>query len=273
MNILITEMKNCLKRKEIHLVFLLVLIISITAFIMECLAFYGSDLSFVRSSAESSLFQGVYASSVRSTLIIILPLLASLIYSDSYYTDFHSGVLKSILTKVNKSKYIFYKSIVTFFFTFLVFFIGLFINLILTTITFPTVGFDNIYSLPAYDIGVQNYREEYFLDILRLESPFLFNIISITLLSLFSGLFALFTLGIYFLFLSKNRMFSLFFSFLCYIGTNILLVILGFDELSLTNQLKPIHVGTVTQVIIWVILIFSVSIFLIKKGTNREIIG
>jgi hypothetical protein len=273
MRILISEAKICLKRKEIHFVFLLLLLISITAFIMECLAFYGSNLKFVRSSAESSLVQGVYAGSARLTLIFILPLLSSLIYSDSFYTEYHNGVLKTILTKVDKSKYIFYKSIVTFFFSFFVFFITLFINLILCTVTFPQVGFDNIYSLPPYDIAIQNYDNTYFLDIIRIESPFLFNVISIILLSLFAGLFSLFTLGIYFLFLSKNRVFGLFFSFLCYIGANILLVTLGFNDLALTNQLKPIHSGTILQLIFWIIAIFVVSIYFIKKGINKEIIN
>ncbi|WML37966.1 hypothetical protein RCG19_11975 [Neobacillus sp. OS1-2] len=273
MNVLKAEIQSCLKRKDIHITFLLMLIISISAFVIECLSFYGLDLKFVRSSAESSLFQGVYAGSVKATLIFILPLLSSLIYSDSFYTDYHNGVLKTIITKVNKSKYITYKAITIFSLTFAVIFISLFINLILSAITFPSTGFDNVGALPAYDIGVQNYKNGYFLEILRLESPFLFNVISVFILSLFGGLFSILTLGIYFLCLSKNKIVGLFLSFLFYVCINLLLAFLGFDKLTLTYQLDTTHIGTISQLLLWIIFILAISIYLLKKGIDQELIN
>jgi hypothetical protein len=273
MNIFMTELRHCLKRKEMHIVFLILLIFSTSAFVMECIAVFGADLKLVRSAAESSLFQGVYASTVRSTLLFIFPLIASIAFSDSFYTDYHNGVLKVILTKVNKAKYIFNKAIVIFLATFSTFFIALLINQILTLITFPSVGFDNIYALPAYDIGVQNYDENYFLDLLRLESPFLFNLISILIISIFAGLFSLFTFGMYFHFLSKGRVFGLFISFLVYIGFNLILGLLHFNELTIMHQIKPIHTGTLTEIFIWFVIILIGSIYLIIRGSKKEFIN
>ena len=273
MNILIAEVKNCLYRREIHVTFLILFTLSISGFIIECIAFFGSDLKFVRSASESSLFQGTYADTVMSTLIFILPLIAAIIYADSFYTDYHNGTLKVILTKINKSKYIIYKAIVVFSLTFITFFITLFISQVLSSMTFPSIGFDNMYALPPYDIGVQNYDETYFLDLIRLESPFLFNLISIINLSIFAGLFSLFTFGLFFNFLSKDRIFSVFFSFLVYIGINLIVGLFFSSRLTLFNQLNPIHDGSLLELIIWGLIILVVSIYLIVRGTKQEFIN
>ena len=273
MNIIKTEFLACFKRKEIHFVMLFLVALSLLSYSMECIAFYGSEMRFIRSSNESTILLGVYASSVMSTILMMLPLISSLIYSDSLYKDYHSGVIKVILTRVRKSDYILSKAVVVFVSSFMTFFIALFINLIIVKVTFPTVGFDNNYSLPPYDIGVQNFDGNFFLDLIRVQSPFVFNIMILFILSFFSGLLSLFTYGVYFLFLDRNRIFGLFFSFMCYIVSMIGLYMLGFWNFSLANQLQPVHEGTFQPLIIWGIILIAISIYLIVwKGIKNEFI-
>lgn len=273
MNIIKAEFLACFKRKEIHFVMLFLVALSLLSYSMECIAFYGSEMRFIRSSNESTLLLGVYASSVMSMILLMLPLISSLIYSDSLYKDYHNGVTKVILTRVRKSDYILSKAVVVFVSSFVIFFIGLLINLIIVKVTFPTVGFDNIYSLPPYDIGIQNFDGNFFLDFIRVQSPFVFNIIILLILSFFSGLISLFTYGVYFLFLDRNRIFGLFFSFMCYIVSMIGLNMLGFWDLSLVNQLQPIHEGTFLPLIVWGVILAAISIYLIVwKGIKNEFI-
>ncbi|MDO6657184.1 hypothetical protein [Anaerobacillus sp. 1_MG-2023] len=271
MNTLKMEIINSLKRKELHFVFIFMLIVAVSAFLIECLAFYGSDIRFVRSAAESTLMQGVYASSVRSTLFFVLPIICSLVYSDSFYVDYNNGVYKNIISRVSKGKYIFTKSLVVFSSTFLVFFFTLFINELLCLITFPQTGLDNIASLPPYDIGIQNYNESYVFDKLRLESPFLFNTLSVFIISIFAGLLSLVTYSIYFMFLTKNKIVGIMVTFIFYILINIGLAMLDFAKLTMFNQLNPSHVGTIAQLVAWIIgLLIIAAYFIYKKGIKKE---
>src|SRR5699024_10069619 len=202
MNLIKMESINCFKRKELHFIFLFMIVISIVAFCIECLSFYGTYMKFIRTFSESSILQGTYAGSVRKTLLLIIPLLSSLIYSDSLHVDFNNGVLKSIATRESIDKYIMSKSIVIVVYSFLVLFLALTVNLLLVSIVFPKEGLDNMYSLPPYDISLINYSKENFLDIIRIGSPLLFDFISICIISLFAGLLSLFSFAIYFWFLS-----------------------------------------------------------------------
>ena len=273
MGIIKMELLSCFKRKEIHFVMLFLIILSLLAYGMECIAFYGSEMSFIRSSNESTIFSGVYSGSIRYTILLMLPFISSLIFSDSFYRDYHSGVFKGIVTRVRKSDYILSQATVVFLSTFLTFFIALFLNLVIVKVTFPAVGFDNNYGIPPYDIGIQNFDEKSFLDFMRIQSPFGFNLLNLFILSFFAGLLSLFTYGLYFLFLDKNRIYGIFFSFLCYIVTIIGLPVLGFSDLSLPNQLQPGHEGTVLPLIVWGIILAAVSACLIVwKGIKNEVI-
>lgn len=271
MNLLKLELKSCWKRAELHFIVNFMLIISIASFLIECIPFYGMNLSFVRSAAESTLIQGTYASMLRTTLLIILPLICSLIYADSFYIDYKTGVYKSIITRTDKRKYIMIKSIVVFISTFFVFFITLFVNLVLCLIVFPKYGFDNIYSLPPYDIGVQNYNSMYLFDFLRIQAPFFYNIVSVVIISMFAGLISVLTYSVYFMFLSKNRIVGTMVVFICYILSNIAFPVLGFPNLSLYEQIKPNHIGHFYQIVTWMIVLFILSIcFIVSKGMKRE---
>ena len=273
MKIIKTELLSCFKRKEIHFVMLFLVILSLLAYSMECIAFYGSELRFIRSSNESTILSGVYSNSVRVMIMLMLPFISSLIYSDSFYRDYHNGVLKGILTRVRKSDYILSQAAVVFVSSFLTFFIAFFLNLVIVKVPFPAVGFDNNLGLPPFDIAIQNYNEKSFLDFIRIQSPFGYNLLNLFILSFFAGLLGLFTYGVYFLLLDKNRIYGMFFSFICYIASTIGFSVLGFWNFSLTEQLQPMHEGTALPLIIWGIILAAVSVYLIVwKGIKNEVI-
>ncbi|WP_307274270.1 ABC transporter permease [Peribacillus sp. V2I11] len=265
------EFKRCFMRNEFYLVFFFMLLLSIGAFIGEAIQFYGRELSFVRSSNESSIIQGVYSSSLRSTLLFLLPLISAIVYADSFHEDYHTGAYKAIVTKVNKNKYLLSKAIVTFLSTFIIILLSLSINQILSMIAFPVEAFNNIYSLPPYDIGVQNYNPNALFDVLRLQTPLLYNFQYILIISFYSGLLGLINFGIYFVYLNKHKIFG---AMVVFIG-NILLAIgisiLFSQSLSLSAQLTPGNQGTTLQLTFWAILLFVIFLYLyIFKGLRKE---
>jgi hypothetical protein len=143
-------------------------------------------------------------------------------------------------------------------------------NLMIVKVTFPSVGFENNFGFPPYDIAVQNYDKS---DFVRVQNPFLYNVIALFILSVLAGLISIFTYAIYFLFLEKNRIYGLFVSFLCCTVADIALGMLGHWDLSLLNQLNPFHKGNGLPLIVWGMIFIVISIFLlIQKGIRNEFI-
>lgn len=268
---IIYEIKNCLARREIHFISNLLMILSIVGFLMECFAVYDKKMSFLRSSAESSLIQGTYSVSIMGTILIMLPILSGIIFSDSIHTEFKSGVYKIILTRVPKKIYVLTKAVVIFVTTFFVFFIPFIVNQLLCILFFPSEGYDNIYSLPPYDIGFQNFHYEYLFDFLRVQHPIIYDLFFAFLISLFASSVAVLTFSVYFFTLEKNRMVGIVLVFGAYIVSTILFSTIGLDGFSLYDQITPGHIGDSVGLILWFIFLLVLSSFLIiSKGVRKE---
>lgn len=268
---LILEFKNCINRKEFKFIFSFLMFMAIGAFLFTASSFYGFQLSFVRSAYESSMIQGIYSQFILSAEIILLPLLASIIYSDSFYADSKSGVYKSILARTDKKTYLIAKAIVIFAVTFLVFLIPLLINQLLSFTAFPLVGFDNNYSLPSYDIGIQNYSGQGWLfEVLRLQSPFLFNVVGMLKISLFAALFALLTYSVYFVY-KKGKLAGIAGVFFLYIVLSIAFDFIGLRQYGIINYLYMPTQGTPAMMVFWILALLSASLLMINRGLKNEI--
>lgn len=266
------ELKNCLHRKEFKLIFLTMMLISIGSFLFSCFYKwggnqYGGSLLHVRSAYEMSIIQ-VSGGSIISALCFLLPLFAALIYSDTYYSDSQSGVYKSILTRTDPKVFLWAKTLVISVVTFFTFFIPLIINQLLCLIAFPIQGFDNNQGLPPYDIGIQNYSSEWMFDLVRLQSPFLYNLIYTTLISLAATIFALFAYAAYFV-VKKGKFAVISGVFLLYTVSQVGVFFVS-HRLALVNLLIP-NTGSVYVLILWLALLLIPSILMIAiKSRNLE---
>ncbi|MGE6631658.1 ABC transporter permease [Bacillus sp. NPDC077027] len=265
------EFENCLKRSEIHFTFNFLVILSLLGFCMECFAIYGGKMSSVRSSAESSMIQGTYSISILMMILILFPIISGVVFSDSLYTEYNSGVYKNILTKIHKKTYVLSKAVVVFFTTFLVVLIPLVLNQLLCFMFFPSEGFDNKYSLPPFDIGVQNFHKEYLFDFIRIQSPQLYIFVQIFVISLFASAISILTFSVYFFFLDKNRIVGVIVVFGLYVSSIIVFNVVGLTGYSLYDQLSPEHIGSFTVMIIWFLFILILSLILtIISGIKKE---
>lgn len=269
-NIILLEIKNCMQRKEFKIVFMILFFLSIGSYVIDCYEFFGQELSYVRSAYESCIIQSVQSYFVLTTELLLLPLIATMVYSDSYYLDCKRGVYKSIITRIDKRRYIIAKAIAIFTTVFAVFFIPLAVNQFLCLIAFPTEGFDNNQSLPPYDIGFQNYHQENRFDFLRIQAPFLYNLLHMAIIGLFASLFALLAYALYFIY-KKSRLSVIGGIFITYLLQEVVLSFIGEDQNRIESLLAAGGTGSVAIMLLWIAALFISSVALIiHKGFKDE---
>lgn len=266
MNLLIQEFKRCIRRAEFKIVFLIVFLISVCAFLAACYSTYGADLSTVRSAYEMTILQGPSTSIILSMLLVLLPLLAPIIYSDTLHNELKSGVYQSVLTRTNLRVYIWSKVITIFVVVFLTFFIPLAVNQILCFIAFPLIGYDSIFGFPPYDIGIQNFDPTSMLDLMRIQKPLLYNFMFMVMISFTAASIALLAYGTSF-YIKKNR-FALLagvFLFITILNGGISLIS---NEWSLMSLLRPHSIGSGLILTIWLICFIGVGVLMIWLKTK-----
>lgn len=272
MNLWKMELKNCLSRIEFKVVFLVFFLISIGTFIEACYIVYGSELTFIRSAYEMSILQGTSTKIMMNILLVLLPLIIPVIYSNSLITDLRSGVYKNILTRSDLKAYLWAKVSVTFLVSFFTVFIPLFINQILCLITFPQVGYDNRFALPSYDIGIQNYDSQAIMDVLRLGHPLLYNMVFMVLISLMASLFSIFAFAAFLTF--NYNQFSIFTGVFLFITIlNLAISLLGSNRLSYTSLLTPATKGSLIDLCLWITGLLVVSSGLVLFKARRIELG
>ncbi len=247
-------------------------LISIGTFIEACYIVYGSELTFIRSAYEMSILQGTSTKIMMNILLVLLPLIIPVIYSNSLITDLRSGVYKNILTRSDLKTYLWAKVSVTFLVSFFTVFIPLFINQILCLITFPQVGYDNRFALPSYDIGIQNYDSQAIMDVLRLGHPLLYNMVFMVLISLMASLFSIFAFAAFLTF--NYNQFSIFTGVFLFITIlNLVISLLGSNRLSYTSLLTPATKGSLIDLCLWITGLLVVSSGLVLFKARRIELG
>lgn len=274
---LLLELKNCVNRNEFKFIFSIMIILNLGGFIIACYEFYGSQATFMRSAYEMSIIQDIYSGSILQFIMILFPIFATIIYSDSFYTERQDGIYKFILTRKKLSTYVISKAMAVFLITFLVFLVPLLINQGLSLVTFPLEGLDNNYSLPPYDIGIQNYNldSEYVFDFTRIQSPLLFNIFKMAVISMFAACFSLLSYGIYFTkySLKRGRFFTAISMFIVFILQELTLNSLGLERYSISTYLKTNGVGSPLILIVWILLILFIAFWTIYKyGIKKNLV-
>lgn len=268
-NILALEFKNCLRGKRVRFVFCFLLFMITIGFLSTCKHYHGGLLSEIRSAYAIGFQKGRNFGIIKYYIICVLPLIGSIIYSDSFISEYNSGVYKNIITRIDKKKYLISKIIVIFTVVFLTIFIALTISELLCLIAFPKEGIDNNFACPSYDIGYQNYRPQKFLDIVRLQCPYVYNFIFIGIVSLFGGLLSTLSYSIS-LVVKWKRIFILTFVFIIY---NVYNRILPWEIAYFTIS-ELLRGGFRVNFYIFIILILLVlipQIILFRKGFKREL--
>lgn len=178
------EIKNAVNQIEFKVLFAAILLISLISILLNCFQDYGCNILFIRSYIDNSMYISTKARPIVSVFEYLSPLIVMMIYSSSKWKEEKNGLQSMIITRINKREYYLSKFIANFIIVFgVVLFSGL-INLLISYIVYPTVGFDNRWGIPVYDL-IQRYDERALLDLLRIQNPFIYIVVKNIIVSTF----------------------------------------------------------------------------------------
>lgn len=185
------EIKNAVNQIEFKVLFEAILLISLISIFLNCFQDYGRNILFIRSYIDNSMYISIKARPIMSVFEYLSPFIVMMIYSSSKWKEEKNGMQSMIITRINKKEYYLSKFIANFIIVFgVVLFSGL-INLLISYIVYPTVGFDNRWGIPVYDL-IQRYDNRALLDLLRIQNPLVYilvkNIIGSTFLATISNI-------------------------------------------------------------------------------------
>ena len=178
------EIKNAVNQIEFKVLFAAILFISLISILLNCFQDYGCNILFIRSYIDNSMYISTKARPIVSVFEYLSPPIVMMIYSSSKWKEEKNGIQSMIITRINKREYYLSKFIANFIIVFgVVLFSGL-INLLISYIVYPTVGFDNRWGIPVYDL-IQRYDKRALLDLLRIQNPFIYIVVKNIIISTF----------------------------------------------------------------------------------------
>ena len=178
------EIENAVNQIEFKVMFAVILLISLISILLNCFQDYGRNILFIRSYIDNSMYISIKARPIMSVFEYLSPLIVMMIYSSSKWKEEKNGMQSMIITRLNKKEYYLSKFIANFIIVFgVVLFSGL-INLLISYIVYPTVGFDNRWGIPVYDL-IQRYDKRALLDLLRIQNPFIYILVKNIIVSTF----------------------------------------------------------------------------------------
>ena len=178
------EIKNAMNQIEFKVLFAAILLISLISILLNCFQDYGHNILFIRSYIDNSMYISIKARPIMSVFEYLSPLIVMMIYSSSKWKEEKNGMQSMIITRLNKKEYYLSKFIANFIIVFgVVLFSGL-MNLLVSYIVYPTVGFDNRWGIPVYDL-IQRYDNRALLDLLRIQNPFVYILVKNIIVSTF----------------------------------------------------------------------------------------
>lgn len=178
------EIKNAVNQIEFKVMFAAILLISLISILLNCFQDYGCNILSIRSYIDNSMYISTKTRPIVSVFEYLSPLIVMMIYSSSKWKEEKNGMQSMIITRLNKKEYYLSKFIANFIIVFgVVLFSGL-INLLISYIVYPTVGFDNRWGIPVYDI-IQRYDKRALLDLLRIQNPFIYILVKNIIVSTF----------------------------------------------------------------------------------------
>lgn len=213
------EFYNILSSKKFIFCFLVNMLMCLGANVVAISDFWGRSRVSMRSCYDMSLvmpYAGI--NSIWYTFVLLLPIIGGGVYSDSFYNMKKNNITNYVFTRVNPKRNIYTKEIVIMIVSFIIVVIPLTVNFLINTIVFETVGRDNNYSLPSYDIGIQNYHPGEWMEFCRIQNPLKYIILKIIMTGLVAASLAVFVYAISFVtkITDKNQNLPIIIVFLIY---------------------------------------------------------
>lgn len=264
------EIKNSINQIEFKFVFAAILLVSLISIILNCYQDYGRNILYIRSYIDNSMYISIKARAIVNIFQYLSPLIVMIIYSSSKWKEEKNGMQPMIITRIKKKDYYFSKFIANFVIVFSVILFSGIINLIISYIVYPTIGFDNRWGIPVYDI-IQGYDQNILFDFLRIQNPLIYILSKILLISLFLGTISNIPYSLSFLKLF-NKMEFIQICIMSFIGVAGISVIGIIFDVSFLNYISYMMVDaniSLLSVCISIIVLNLSEIFILIKGMKK----
>ncbi len=182
---------------------------------------------------------------------LLLPLIATLPFGNSYVTDKKTGYIKNIYTRTKKQDYILAKYIAVFLSGAVAVVLPLLINFYLTSLVLPSIAPDSA----SYSSVVFSYSK---WSNLFYSNPFVFELLYMLITFIFSGLIS--STALIISFFVNNKLIVAFAPMIIYVFLSSLADISGFQNIDLMRTINPTQgYGDTTSVLIYALILFFVT--------------
>lgn len=260
------NLKYIVHKKEIYFsIFILFLInlIHVLLCIIQSSGFNVYKQNYYTAEYQFILYNPFVSLSV--LLIIMIPVLCSMIISDSNYLESKRRTFNMLELRINHKKNIITRLFLSFIITFTLCFLSFLFNYISLIIIYGSGN--NITYFQEAPFNLLVYKS-WFLDNLRLYNPVLFTLIINILVSFMYGLLVSFSYAISFY--VKNRI-VIYFAPLCYeIISELIFNILNLENLSIVKCLQPFSNNNIISYVMCSCIIILIIFILIKKQIDKK---
>lgn len=180
------EIVNSINQIEFKVMFAVILLVSLLSLVLNFYQDYGRNILYIRSYVDNSMLVSIKARSLINIFNYLSPLIVMIIYSSSKWKEEKNGIHVMMLSRMNKKDYYYSKFITNYIVVFGVILLSGVINLAISYLVYPNVGFDNRWGIPVYDL-IQSYNQNILFDFLRIQNPFIYIISKLLLVSAFLG--------------------------------------------------------------------------------------
>lgn len=196
------DLKNCINSDKFKLVFLFFISLSLFSFFITCSEVFGATSLEIFPTGILGLILGRTTQSIFNLILIVLPLITCLIYSDSYIYERDNNISMYFFARCRKRKYFISKIVSIFIIVFSTVFFTLSVNEILTFLAVPNIGVKGYMGIPEYELS--SNINKFFLQNIFDNSPYLYNFLLIIIMSLYSSFIAIIGFNISILFRIKR---------------------------------------------------------------------
>lgn len=189
------DFKLCFGSRRFLICFSSLFVIAIYTFFSYVSALSGkSSLNFSQTYNMGLLFGKDTIHSFYQFIILFLPLISCIFYSDIVIQDKSNGNYNYYVTRCGVKKYLASKAITIFFINFISVFSILFTTELLIWISIPNIGGLNEYSMPYYQ--VTEFQKHIFLSELYYYNPFIYTVFIFLLISIVSSFIGIIALSV-----------------------------------------------------------------------------
>lgn len=167
-------------------------------------------------------------------IIIAFPIILALVFSDSSWLEHKNKTINLLNTRFNYKRNIIIRTLLSFFMTFIIAFVGFILNYLLLRIIYDTGNHVTYFQSLSFNLEINN---DWFFDTLRIANPSLFVVVISCLVSITLGLLS--ALSYLLSFFVKQRVVIYFIPLVFLISSELIFSIFDVNTISFISMLQP----------------------------------